>query len=233
MTAPWTTLIAGIVGSHAYGLNGPDSDVDRLQFAAAPTEAFHGLHLPVGKAATREHKSPDITIHEAGKAVSLLLKSNPTVSEALWLDSYETITPIGRELVDLRERLLCAPLARNAYLGYATQQFQRLVNKGRFPDVPVSRIEKHARHLLRLVEQGTHLWTTGKIVVRVDAPERFFDFGRRVADDPNIAGPVMFRAEHTFATCSTPLPEHPDVEAAEAWLQRVRAEHYNRQETTA
>lgn len=156
---PWTTLLGGIVGSHAYGLNTPTSDVDRLQFAAAPTVAFHGLRLPVDKAATREHKSPDITVHEAGKAVSLLLKSNPTVSEVLWLGSYEILTPLGQELIDLRDRLLCAPRVRNAYLGYANQQFQRLINKGRFPDVPINRIAKHGRHLLRLVEQGTQLWT--------------------------------------------------------------------------
>lgn len=226
MTDTWTTLLAGIVGSHAYGLNTPTSDVDRLQFAAAPTTAFHGLHLPVDKAATREQHDPDLTVHEARKAVALLLNANPTVSELLWLDDYEVATPLGRELITLRERLFCAHRVRNAYLGYANQQFQRLINRGRFPDVPVSRSAKHGRHLLRLVEQGTSLWATGQIVVRVDDPERFHDFGRRVADDPTIAGPVMYRAEHTFNTCATALPEQPDEEAAQAWLLRVRAAHW-------
>ena len=42
-----TPLLEGIVGSTAYGLAGPHSDVDRLGVFAAPTRAFHGLYPPI------------------------------------------------------------------------------------------------------------------------------------------------------------------------------------------
>lgn len=222
----WTPIIGGVVGSHAYGLNRPGSDVDRLSFAAAPTVEFHGLHAPVGKAATKTRSNPDVTVHEAGKAVALLLSANPTVSELLWLDSYEVCTELGSVLVSMRLGLLCAKQVRDAYLGYASQQFQRLVNKGRFPDVPVDRIRKHARHLLRLVEQGTELYVTGRLTVRVMDAQRYFDFADRVAVDPMVAAPVMARAELTFDGSRTPLSLRPDEDAAESWLCRVRHAHY-------
>ncbi len=43
---PGTVLLAGIVGSTAYGLAGPDSDVDRLGVFAAPTLSLLGLDAP-------------------------------------------------------------------------------------------------------------------------------------------------------------------------------------------
>lgn len=224
-------LLSGIVGSTAYGMARPGSDIDRLGVYAAPTVAFHGLNPPTGKAATHARHDPDVVIHEAAKFVGLCLAGNPTVSELLWLpaDLYETRTPLGGQLVDLRHRLLSAPRVRDAYYGYANQQFQRLVNKHRFPDVPVDRIRKHARHLLRLVEQGTRLWTTGELHVRVNDPDRYFTFGDRVLADPDVARPVMARAELTFTTVRTPLPDEPDRAAAEAWLLDVRHHHYDRE----
>ncbi len=90
------TILRGIVGSTAYGLAHEGSDIDRLGMFVAPTVQFHGLHPPIGKAASRVQTSPsDYTEHEAGKYVSLLLGANPTVTELLWLpdDLYEVRLP--------------------------------------------------------------------------------------------------------------------------------------------
>src|ERR1039458_2070417 len=94
-----TTILRGIVGSRAYGLDHEGSDTDRLGgYVAAPVQ-FHGLHPPIGKLASRVQTTPsDYTEHEAGKLVSLLLACNPTVTELLYLDSYEVCTPEGRAL---------------------------------------------------------------------------------------------------------------------------------------
>lgn len=181
---------------------------------------------PTGKRATQHATDPDVTLHEAGKFASLCLSANPTAMELMWLDSYQVRTELGDQLIDIRERFLSAPRVRDAYLGYATQQFRRLTNSGRFPDVPVARIEKHARHLLRLVEQGTHLWVTGQLVMRVPDPQRVFDFGVRAATDPGVATPVMARAALTFQNCATVLPDAPDRGAVQEWLHTVRAAHY-------
>jgi hypothetical protein len=130
MTA-WRTILSGIVGSTAYGLAGPGSDVDRIAFAAAPTTAFHGFDLPIGRDATRATTKPDVTIHEIGKALSLLLSCNPTVNEVLYLpdELIEVRHPLADELIGMRASLLHARGVRSAYLGYSHQQFTRLRNR--------------------------------------------------------------------------------------------------------
>lgn len=221
-------LLRGIVGSTAYGLAGPHSDVDRLGVFAVPTTALHGLHPP--RESIVEH-DPDVTLHEAAKFCRLALSCNPTAMELLWLpdDLYDVRTPLGEELIGIRASFLSAPRVRDAFLGYADQQFTRLTNKdasrtgGRWAD---RRTAKHARHLLRLVEQGLRLYETGVLTIRLDDPQRFNDFGERVMADPEAARPVLEDARERFAATATRLPDKPDEEPAERWLLRVRAFYY-------
>ncbi|MDQ0376547.1 nucleotidyltransferase domain-containing protein [Amycolatopsis thermophila] len=229
----WTPLITGTVGSHAYGLATPTSDMDTLGVAAAPTEAFHGLHAPTGKAATQVSTDPDVAVHEAGKFVSLCLSANPTVTELLWLpeDCYQEVHPLGRELIALRGSLLGAERVRNAYLGYATQQFRRLRDRGTsFSSNTAKRTEKHARHLLRLVRAGMSLYLAGELPVRVDDPQEYHDFGRTVAEDAErglaLAEATLAAAGMAMDSKPSALPDEPDKRAAEAWLLRVRAHFF-------
>lgn len=212
-----TLLLAGVVGSTAYGLAGPDSDIDRLGMFAAPTISLLGLSRPAESQVTTK---PDATYHEAGKAARLILAGNPTAGELLWLpeDCYETRTPLGDEAIALRSSFLSAKRTRDAYLGYATQQFKKLIGR----DEPNRRTEKHARHLMRLVNQGYELYTTGRLRITIDDPEPYFAFGERVAKDPQAAAPFMAEAEQRFASARTVLPNEPDYAAVEAWLLRVR-----------
>lgn len=147
---PGTILLSGVVGSTAYGLATEDSDTDRLGIFAAPTVAFHGLHKPQESHVTTH---PDATYHEAAKWVRLALGGNPTVTELAWLERYEIRTPLGEELVSIRSALLSAKRIRDAYLGYATQQFRKLENRGdgSFSADTRKRTSKHARHLWRLL----------------------------------------------------------------------------------
>lgn len=214
-------LLQGVVGSTAYGLAGPLSDVDRLGLYAAPTRAFHGLRLPVDRAASVVvHEPEDLTLHEARKFCLLALSANPTVTELLWLPSYEVVTPLGLELVAIRSAFLCAPRVRDAFLGYAEQQLTRLTNKGSDRRTP-----KHARHLLRLLHQGERLYATGELTVRLPDPQRYHDFGTAVAADPDLARVTLDEARQRFSTIETALPDHPDEATVEAWLLRVRDVH--------
>lgn len=226
-----TTILRGIVGSTAYGLAHAGSDIDRLGLFVSPTVRFHGLHPPIGKAASRVQNDPsDYTEHEAGKYVSLLLSANPTVTELLWLpdDLYEIRLPEGQELIELRLRFLGAINVRNAYLGYATQQFRKLQDRGgTFSSDTAKRTEKHARHLRRLCWQGLTLYREGRLPIRVSDPEEYHEFGRRVAERPEYAAETMSRYEDAFNTTTSVLSESPDEKAAEDWLIRVRAMHYD------
>jgi uncharacterized protein len=216
-------LLSGIVGSTAYGLAGPDSDVDRIGIYAAPTAAFHGLNPPMGKAATVvQHDPGDATFHEALKACTLMMGGNPTLSEILWLESHEIRTALGDELVGIRSAFTSAKRCRDAYFGYAVSQLKRLLETGQFQSKMRKRQTKHGRHLLRLLDQGYALYTTGHLPIRVEDPQRYFDFGERVSTDPDVARAALAEAEAKFDTATSPLPDEPDRAAVEAWLLRVR-----------
>ncbi|MFG2110329.1 nucleotidyltransferase domain-containing protein [Micromonospora chersina] len=220
-------LLSGIVGSVAYGLAGPDSDVDRIGVFAAPTVAFHGLHPPRESVVTTD---PDVTLHECAKYARLALSGNPTATELMWLpeECYETRTAFGKRLIGIRAAFLSAPRVRDAYLGYASQQFRKLTAR----DSTVGgrrRSAKHARHLARLLHQGRVLYATGVLEIRLADPEWFRAFGDRVAGGALAeAEELVAAAERDFARIRTPLPERPDEETVERWLLDVRAAHLPR-----
>jgi uncharacterized protein len=220
-------LLSGIVGSTAYGLAHPGSDVDRLGLFAVPTADLHGLRAPKESHVTSK---PDRTLHEAAKWCRLALAGNPTVMELVWLPVglYEVLTPLGEELIGIRTSFLSAQRVRDAYLGYAVQQFRRLEARGdgSFSADTRKRTAKRARHLKRLCEQGLELYATGRLTIRVDRPEEYHAFGEQVAAGTGTGGPLLQRYQTAFEETPTALPDRPDVATVEAWLRRVRAHFY-------
>lgn len=222
-------LLSGVVGSTAYGLAGPDSDVDRLGVFAFETADLHGLETP---AETVTSSKPDTTFHEARKYCALALGGNPTVSELMWLpcDLYEVRNPLGDDLINIRYAFLSAKRVRDAYLGYATQQFKRLEARGdgSFSADTRKRTAKHARHLLRLCAQGLELYRGGVLRIRLENPQHYLDFGERVASgDVDHARRVMAGYEAAFDEKPSVLPDEPDRAAVEAWLRSVRAAFFD------
>lgn len=223
------TILRGIVGSTAYGLHHENSDIDRLGCFVEPTIAFHGINAPK---ASRVQKEPsDYTEHEAGKYVSLLLKCNPTAMELLWLpdDLYELVHPEGLGLIEIRKHFLSAKAVRNAYLGYATQQFRRLTERGdgSFSSDTRKRTAKHARHLRRLCWQGFVLYSTGQLPIRVENPDEYHIFGEQVAETPGLAQVLIDDYKDLFNMTESVLPETPNEAVALKWLLDVRELHYD------
>lgn len=224
-------LLEGVVGSVAYGLNTPDSDVDYTGIYAEPTEALLGLHPPQRERATWKRTDPDTTFHELGKALGLILSCNPTASEILWLPHYLRKNHFGEELVGLRSNFLSRKRVRDAYFGYATSQFHRLVQRGRFQGSLETRREKHARHTMRLLWQGLELYSTGILPIKVPDPQPFFDFGNSISNDPEAkaASALITQYALKFDAVTSPLPEHPNEPPIEDFLQRVRRHYYREQ----
>lgn len=218
-------LLQGIVGSTAYGLAGPDSDVDRLGVFATPLDQILSLDPPADSIVTTK---PDVTMHEALKMCRLLLKGNPSVTELLWLpeELYEVKTELGEQLIAIRSAFLSASQVRARYLGYARSQFHRLTKHGDGDETldPRKHVAKHARHLLRLLDQGLVLYQTGEVQVRLANPQRYFDFGEMVARRPSSAEEWLLRAEEQFDSAVSALPSEPNKELVEDWLWSVR--HY-------
>lgn len=221
-------LLGGVVGSTAYGLARGDSDRDYLGVYAASFAELASLRPPFGR---REGsvvaKEPDITQHEALKFAQLALGCNPTVLELMWLDEYEVKNDLGAALVELRWAFLSQRDVHNAYLGYARQQFSRLNTRddGSFSSDLRKRTAKHARHLLRLLDQGLELYSTGRLTLKLADPERYHNFGTRVAaGDLTFARDELHAAEQLFERkrATSPLPEYPNREAVQEWLYQVR-----------
>jgi hypothetical protein len=117
-------------------------------------------------------------------------------------------TPLGDELVDLRESFLSASAVRDAYLGFAVEQARRGVAARRVHPAPsnLPRVEKHARHLFRVLRQGTELYCTGRLRVRLDSAEADAcrTFGVIAARDWSAANALLADARETFAPCARP-----------------------------
>lgn len=227
MTWHSNTLLGGIVGSTAYGLTRPGSDVDRLGVFALPTIDVLGLTRPEQSIVTKE---PDVTQHEALKYCTLALGVNPTVTELMWLPAglYERITSLGAELIEIRTKFLSQRRVRDAYLGYASQQFSRLERRedGSFSADTRKRTAKHARHLFRLCFQGLELYRTGRLPIVLDEPGKFHAFGDIVAGgDTDAAKRLIATYEEGFDRAVPGIPERPDVEEVTKWLLRVRRTH--------
>lgn len=217
-------ILSGVVGSTAYGLAHEGSDVDRLGMYAVPTVELHGLHRPAESHVTTH---PDSTLHEAAKWCRLALSCNPTASELVWLDSYETRTPLGDELIGLRLAFLSEKRVRNAYLGYATAQFRKLKDRGdgSFSADTRKRTLKHARHLVRLIRQGEELHSTGQLTIRLADPDEVRAMAEWIVAEPDRALILISRAEGRFDKPGV-LPAAPNEPAVETWLRKVRAAYY-------
>jgi hypothetical protein len=216
-------ILLGVVGSTAYGLANEDSDIDLLGIFATPTIDLLGLHQPQQSVVTTH---PDMAMHEAGKFCALALKCNPTVTELMWLDEYGgEFSHFGAELVAIRSAFLSKRYVRNAFLGYASQQFRKLSSRsdGSFSSDVKGRTAKHARHLMRLCQQGLDLYLTGSLQVRLDDPQRFIDFGDDVANgNADRAMSMIASTSDAFDAGGSPLPGDPDERTVEDWLLRVR-----------
>jgi uncharacterized protein len=227
-TWPDGTILGGIVGSTAYGLNRPGSDVDRLGVFAASFNELAGLNPPILRHnGTRNVIGSDGVVHEALKFCGLALHCNPTVLELLWLpgELYEVRTAEGARLISVRDAFLSRHAVRSSYMGYASQQFQRLQVRGdgSFSSTLRKRTAKHARHMLRLLHQGLELYANGRLTLRLTDPQRYHDFGEDVASgNLNAAAGELAAAEALLEKTRSPLPKEPNRTEVERWLHETR-----------
>lgn len=212
------TLLKGVVGSTAYGLNHEESDTDYLGLYAVPTVRLLGLDLPDLEKAV-EYKNPDTKFYEVLHYCRLALRSNPSILELLWLEHYNVRTKAGDELIKIRNAFPTQQFVRAAYLGYATQQYSKLLK-----DERLVKRAKNARHFIRLLRQGSQLYRTGELVVGLPNPDEVRDLGRKIAHgDLDIAKLEMAQATTVFNSNSA-LPVEPDRDTVNNWLLGVRNE---------
>lgn len=115
-----------IRGSHAYGLNMPDgsSDVDTGGVYMAPAEQLIGLGLDYQEQIADE-KNDNVWL-ELNKYMNLLLKSNPTVLESLFIPDRCIIfeSPIMSLIKEHRDKFITKDCFK-AFGGYSVSQIHK------------------------------------------------------------------------------------------------------------
>lgn len=199
-------ILEAVIGSHAYGLATPSSDVDRRGVFVAPTEAFWRLDKPPTSV---EGPSPEQLSWEVEHFCRLALKSNPTVLETLVSPLIEVMTPLGEEL----RALLPAFLSQHAVRAYTRATEMQLSRAGR------NLKHKQLMHVVRLRLLGLHLVRTGELDIAADRSLLKIRNEELPWDD---AVAWAHRLGDELASANGPLPEEPDRDRVEDWLVSVR-----------
>lgn len=142
-------IILTLGGSHAYGTNNENSDLD-IRGCALNTK---------NEILTNENfeqfvnEETDTTIYAFNKLVSLLINTNPNTIEMLGNkpEHYFHISTIGKELLDNR-KLFLSKRAVHSFGGYANQQLRRLDNKA----ARLVGQSDNEKHILKTIEHASY-----------------------------------------------------------------------------
>jgi len=209
-----------VVGSRAYGLDTEDSDTDLRGVYIAPAELQWSLF---GAPEQFEDNSAQSCYWELQKFTIMALRANPNILECLYTPLVEKVTPLGAELIAVRQHFL-SQMIFQTFNGYAMSQFKKIEQDRRnHGEVRW----KHAMHLLRLLLTGAATLRTGEVPVRIETHrDRLLAAKHGELPWPEIDA---WRKElhHDFerALAETKLPERPDYEAANRFLIKSRQEN--------
>lgn len=206
-----------VIGSRAYGLDDESSDTDRRGIYLPPANLHWSLY---GVPEQLENDETQEVYWELQKFIVLALKANPNVLECLYSPIVEAVTPLGEELLSIRQSFL-SKLVFQTYSGYVASQFKKMQteirNQGRVK-------WKHVMHLIRLLMSGTNVLRNAEVTVDVgEHRERLFQIKRgempfHDADQWRKNLEVEFES----AFRETVLPDRPDYERANEFLIQAR-----------
>jgi predicted nucleotidyltransferase len=211
-----------VVGSRAYGLDTDDSDTDRRGVYIAPAELQWSLF---GAPEQFEDNATQSCYWELQKFLTMALKANPNILECLYSPMVEKVTPLGEELLLIREACL-SQMIFQTFNGYAMSQFKKieqdLRNSGEIK-------WKHAMHLLRLLLAGAATLREARVPVRVEANRDRLLAVKRGEVPWSEVNAWRKDLHHDFerALAETKLPERPDYERANCFLIKARREMAN------
>ena len=114
-----------IRGSHAYGLNTETSDIDKGGVYICPPEMLMGLRSNYIEQISDEKN--DTVYYEFGRWIELLLKSNPTALESLFIPKHciiGEVHPMVQYIIDNRDMFLSKECFKTL-LGYSYSQIYK------------------------------------------------------------------------------------------------------------
>lgn len=227
-------ILLGLGGSHAYGTDTENSDLDVRGCAVNSRE-----EILCGEDFEQvTDVSTDTTVYSFMKLVRLLTNCNPNTIEILGLkpEHYLYLSDIGREMLDNRKMFL-SKLAMKSFSGYATAQFHRLENKsegialGKRNKNAIlhNKIGKHMMHLIRLYLMCLDILEKSEIITYRENEHdllmsirngRFLDSeSQPTADFFALVEDYKHRLE--YAEKNTDLPETPDYRRIKDFVMSV------------
>lgn len=246
------TILRCLVGSKMHGLNVPgQDDRDEMGICIEPSSHVIGLnkfeHYVYRTAAEGHRSGPhdlDLTIYSLRKWTRLALGGNPTILTLMFAPTHEVWSPIADDIRDYLPPLIAARSAGRAFLGYMTQQRERLegARGGRRKPARPELVEAHgfdtkyAMHAMRLGFQGVEFLKTGRITLPMPKVERDYCYevrtgqvklGNVLATACNLEGAIR------HLTTSGPLPEKPNYDAVNEWLVEAYRYHWRNDEGAA
>lgn len=150
-------ILLGLGGSHAYGTNNQNSDLD-IRGIATNTKR----NILIGNDFEQVVNVPtDTTVYSFDKIVKLLCSCNPNTVEILGLkpEHYLHLSPAGQMLLD-NKSLFLSQVAVYSFGGYANAQLRRLENKA----ARIVSQSQQEQHILKSIEHAS-----------VDFKNRFFE----------------------------------------------------------
>lgn len=206
-----------VIGSRAFGLDDDESDTDCRGIFLPPAALHWSLYGVPGQIERRETQEQ---YWELQRFLILALKANPNVLECLYTPLIEKATPLGEELVRIREIFL-SRLVYQTYNGYVMSQFKKMQADLRNQGVVKP---KHVMHLIRLLISGIRALKEGVVPVRV-GEHRDQLLAIKRGQMPWAETEKWRRALHKEfdqALVETKLPERPDYEKANEFLVNAR-----------
>lgn len=167
-----------VMGSHSYGCNGPDSDMDYYGVAFPPWKYIYPSvfgyingydQMPVFDVWTKQTDQVDVTIYGITNYLRLLEGGNPNIIESLFTDVVIKADKIGLMIRDNRDIFISRALFFKLK-AFADAQLKRLDRKPEGKRLYLYEKfgydTKSAGHCIRLLDNCEQLITTGTLNLR-------------------------------------------------------------------
>ncbi len=205
-------VLVGVTGAHAYGFPSPDSDYDLKGIDLLPVRALLGLEAPVetfDRMEVFEGVEQDLTLHDAKKALGLVLRGNGNVLE-------HVLSPF--QLYESERTSALRALVRASVSQRFVHHYRGFFHRMREEHAK----EKRAKTLLyayRVALTGAHLLASGELEtdVRVNAARH------GLSEIDTLVAIKRERDEKTRLTDDEDRALSASLDRALAWLEDAHA----------
>ncbi|OLT25937.1 nucleotidyltransferase [Actinomadura sp. CNU-125] len=210
---PYPRAFLTVSGSHIYGFESRDSDIDLRGVHLLPLDQVIGLFTGRHQCtAVWEHGGveADIVTYDLGKFCDMLLKPNGHAVEQLGSSIVVESSPLHAELRDLMPGLLTSRHAGH-YLGFARGQWRMFENRDEL---------KPLLYVFRTLLTGVHLMRTGELVTDLTA----------LLDDapPYVPDLIAAKREAEHSGVPSGAPDRPTLQADVAALTALLEDERDR-----